>query len=132
MDLPRCALLWRFGPQDEAYPRLADVARKFLVTLRCLRDGDLAARVGDLCRGEPGPAFAPLLYLPTPPALIVSGLAHNTGELGLFLDGVRAAGADFPLRAMVTETSAEWTLLQLLRQLEAESAALSGPKLPNV
>ncbi len=125
MELPRCALLWRFGPENDAYPRLAAVAKVFGVGLRCLQDGDLAASVGDLCAGKPGPPFAPLILLPPTPALIVSGLAHETGELGSFLDMVRATGASFPLRAMVTETSAGWTLLQLLQELAAEHEAMT-------
>ena len=124
MELPRCALLWRFGPENDAYPRLAAVAKVFGVELRCLKDGDLAARVGDLCAGKPGPTFAPLILLPPTPALIVSGLGHDNGELGSFLDMARATGASFPLRAMVTETSAGWTLLQLLQELAAEHEAM--------
>lgn len=34
--------------------------------------------------------------------MIVSGLRHDTGELGHFLDLVKAGGAEFPLRGMVT------------------------------
>lgn len=128
MELPRCALLWRFGPDDPAYPKLAAVAGVFGVAMRCVQDGELAAKVGDLCAGRPGPGFAPLILLPPTPALIVSGLRPDTGELNTFLDMVKAAGAAFPLRAMVTETSAQWTLLQLLQELEREHEALHHEK----
>ena len=126
MDLPRCALLWRFSPGDPAYPKVAAVAGVFGVELRTLHDGDLAAKVGDLCAGKPGPPFAPLILLPPTPALIVSGLRHDNGELNAFLDMVKATGAQFPLRAMVTDTSAGWTLLQLLQELAAEHEAMTN------
>ena len=57
-------------------------------------------------------------------ALIVSGLSHQTGELGRFIDLVRESGADLPLRAMVTPTSKNWTLAQLLQELNREHEAV--------
>ena len=122
--LPRCALLWRYGPDSPGYAGLAAAARAMGITLRPVRDGDLAARVGDLCAGRPGPPFAPLILLPPTPSLIVSGLSPADGSLGTFLDLARAAGAVFPLRAMVTPTSAGWTLLRLLQELEQERKAV--------
>lgn len=112
---PRCVLLWRFDEKSAGYDALAHTARAYKLKLRCIADGDLAARVGDLCRGLPSPAFAPLIKVSDRPAMIVSGLRHDTGELGRFLDLVKAGGADFPLRGMVTPTSRDWTLLQLCR-----------------
>ena len=125
---PRCVLLWRFDEKSAGYDALAHAARAYKLKLRCIADGDLAARVGDLCRGLPSPAFAPLIKVSDRPAMIVSGLRHDTGELGHFLDLVKAGGADFPLRGMVTPTSRDWTLLQLLQELNAEHDTVTGGK----
>ena len=123
---PRCVLLWRFDEKSAGYDALAHTARAYKLKLRCIADGDLAARVGDLCRGLPSPAFAPLIKVSDRPAMIVSGLRHDTGELGRFLDLVKAGGADFPLRGMVTPTSRDWPLLQLLLELNAEHDTVTG------
>ena len=125
---PRCVLLWRFDEKSAGYDALAHAARAYNLKLRCIADGDLAARVGDLCRGLPSPAFAPLIKVSDRAAMIVSGLRHDTGELGRFLDLVKAGGADFPLRGMVTPTSRDWTLLQLLQELNAEHETVTGGK----
>lgn len=125
---PRCVLLWRFDEKSAGYDALAHAARTYKLKLRCIADGDLAARVGDLCRGLPSPTFAPLIKVSDRPAMIVSGLRHDTGELGRFLDLVKAGGADFPLRGMVTPTSRDWTLLQLLQELNAEHETVTGGK----
>ena len=125
---PRGVLLWRFDEKSAGYDALAHAARAYKLKLRCIADGDLAARVGDLCRGLPSPAFAPLIKVSDRPAMIVSGLRHDTGELGHFLDLVKAGGADFPLRGMVTPTSRDWTLLQLLQELNAEHDTVTGGK----
>ena len=125
---PRCVLLWRFDEKSAGYDALAHAARAYKLKLRCIADGDLAARVGDLCRGLPSPAFAPLIKVSDRPAMIVSGLRHDTGELGRFLDLVKAGGADFSVRSMVTPTSRDWTLLQLLQELNAEHETVTGGK----
>lgn len=121
-----CALVWRFGPQSPGYDGLCAAAAAFGVALRFVTDGELAAKVGDLCAGKPGPAFAPLILMPPIPALVVSGLRPDDGSLSAFLDAVRSGGASFPLRAMVTPTSAEWTFLQLLRELQQEHEAMQN------
>ena len=82
----------------------------------------MAAKFGDLCQGLPSPAFAPLIAVGDRPAMIVSGLRHDTGELGHFLDLVKAGGAEFPLRGM------DWTLLQLLQELNNEHETVTGGK----
>lgn len=122
---PRCALLWRFDTQSTGYDALERAARRCGVTLRTVGNGELGALVGDLCAGKPAPAFAPLIAVPERPALIVSGLSHQTGELGRFLDLVKESGAELPLRAMVTPTSKGWTLSQLLLELNREHDAVN-------
>ena len=84
--------------------------------------------MGALGRGLPAPAFAPLIKVSDRPAMIVSGLRHDTGELGHFLDLVKAGGAEFPLRGMVTPPSQNWTLLQLLQELNSEHETVAGGK----
>lgn len=122
---PRCALLWRFDAQSTGYDALERAARRCGVTLRTVGNGELGALVGDLCAGKSAPDFAPLIAVPERPALIVSGLSHQTGELGRFLDLVKESGAELPLRAMVTPTSKGWTLSQLLLELNREHDAVN-------
>lgn len=125
---PRCVLLWRFDEKSAGYDALAHAARAYKLKIRCIGDGDLAAKVGDLCQGLPSPAFAPFIKASDRPAMIVSGLRHDTGELEHFLDLVKAGGAEFPLRGMVTPTSKNWTLLQLLQELNSEHETVAGGK----
>ena len=116
---PRCALLWRI---DETYPNYAAItraAKRYDVKLRA---------VGDLCAGKPAPAFAPLIAVPDRPAIIISGLRHDNGELGAFLDLVKMGGASIPVRSMVTPTSKQWTLANLLLELNTEHETVQGDK----
>lgn len=123
---PRCALLWRI---DESYPNYAAIvraARRYDVKLRPVADGDLGGIVGDLCAGKSAPAFAPLIAVPDRPAIIVSGLRHDNGELGAFLDLIKMGGASIPVRSMVTPTSKGWTLANLLLELNTEYETVQG------
>ena len=114
---PRCALLWRI---DESYPNYAAIAR-------AARRYDVKLRpVGDLCAGRPAPVFAPLIAVPDRPAIIVSGLRHDNGELGAFLDLIKMGGASIPVRSMVTPTSKGWTLANLLLELNTEHETVQG------
>ena len=125
---PRCALLWRI---DETYPNYAAItraAKRYDVKLRAVADGDLGGIVGDLCAGKPAPAFAPLIAVPDRPAIITSGLRHDNGELGAFLDLVKMGGASIPVRSMVTPTSKQWTLANLLLELNTEHETVQGDK----
>lgn len=123
---PRCALLWRFDASCAGYEAVEQAARRCDVTLRTVGNGELGGIIGDLCAGKPAPDFAPLIAVPERPAMIVSGLSHQTGKLGQFLDLVRESGADLPLRAMVTPTSKGWTLSQLLLELNQEHDAVTA------
>lgn len=123
---PRCALLWRFDAASAGYAGVERAARLCGVTLRTVGNAELNTPVGDLCAGKPPVAAAPLDTVPELPALIVSGLSHQTGELGRFIDLVRESGADLPLRAMVTPTSRTWTLAALLQELNREHEAVAG------
>lgn len=122
---PRCALLWNFPAGSPGYDAVERAARACRVALRPVDNGALGAPVGDLCAGKPLPPAAPLIAVPERPALIVSGLSHQTGELGRFIDLVKDSGADLPLRAMVTPTSKEWTLSRLLLELNQEHDAVN-------
>lgn len=123
---PRCVLLWRFGPGQPGYAALERAARSFRLALRPVGDAELGTTVGALCSGKPASPASPLLLVQDTPAMIVSGLRHDTGDLNAFVDAVKAGGAAFPLRAVVTPTSKGWTLAQLLQELQREHEALEG------
>ena len=125
---PRCALLWRIGTDYPHYDAITRAAARCGVALRPVADGDLGGIVGDLRAGKPAPDFAPLIAAPDRPALIVSGLRHDNGELSNFLDLIKAGGAEIPVRSMVTPTSKNWTLAQLLLELNAEHETVQGDK----
>lgn len=122
---PRCVLLWNFGPQNAGYDHLVRMAAALRLKVRPVGPAELGGMVADLCAGRRAPAT----QLPSPtdtPAMIISGLRHDDGSLGRFVDEVRRGGADIPLRAMVTPTSRSWTLDALLRELCEEHAAVGG------
>ena len=123
---PRCALLWRIDESYPSYAAIARAARRYDVKLRPVADGALGGIVGDLCAGKPAPAFAPLIAVPDRPAIIVSGLRHDNGELGAFLDLIKMGGASIPVRSMVTPTSKGWTLANLLLELNTEHETVQG------
>ena len=120
---PRCAMLWRAAPSAV----MEVTAKQHGCALRMVTDADLATAVGDLCAGKASPALPEGVTPPDDtPALIVSGLRHDNGELSQFLDAVKACGMQFPLRAMVTPTSKGWTLGALLEELHREHEAMGG------
>ena len=120
---PRCALVWRAEPSAV----MEVTAKQHGCALRMVTDADLATAVVDLCAGKASPALPEGVTPPDDtPALIVSGLRHDNGELSQFLDAVKSCGMQFPLRAMVTPTSKGWTLGALLEELHREHAAMGG------
>ena len=48
------------------------------------------------------------------------------GKPSVFLDSLKAAGIDVPLRAVTTPTSLGWTLNQLIDELKKERQELGG------
>lgn len=124
---PRALLLWRFGPQSAGYDALMRQAAAFRLDPVFVDEAHLGCRIGDLCAGRaaPAPALADAAQWQTP-AMVVSGLRHDNGDLNAFLDAVKKGGADFPIRAAVTPTSEGWTLARLLEELSAEHRALGG------
>ena len=119
---PRCVLLWRIAPGTAAFAAVEHAARPYGLRVRPVSEQDLNTTVGDLCRGRhaPAPGTAPTGL----PAMSISGLRHDNGDLTAFLEGVRRGGAPIPLRAMVTPTSRSWTLGALLEELCQEHTAL--------
>ena len=113
---------------DPTYAAIERAAKRYEVKLRRVADGDLGGIVGALCAGKPAPAAAPLIAVPDRPAIIISGLRHDTGELGAFLDLVQAGGASIPGRSMVTSTSKGWMLANLLLELNTEHETVQGEK----
>lgn len=123
---PRCVLLWNFGPLNAGYDHLTRTAASYGLKVRTLGHADLNAVVGQLCAGRHTPAGEPLPSPTDKAAMIISGLRHDDGSLGRFVDEVRRGGAAIPLRAMVTPTSRDWTLSALLSELCDEHAAVGG------
>ena len=124
---PRTLLLWRFGPDSTGYDTVLQQARAFRLTPVFVDEAHLDCRIRDLCAGTAvaGSTPADTAQWQTP-AMIVSGLRHDNGDLNQFLDAVRRGGAVFPIRAAVTPTSERWTLAHLLEELSAEHRALNG------
>lgn len=61
-----------------------------------------------------------------PRAVIVAGISQ--GELYQLMNGAKHSGMQTALWATLTPTSAQWTLAQLLEELETEKQALSKKK----
>ena len=124
---PRALLLWRFGPDSAGYSIVMQQAKAYRLKPIFVDEAHLDCRIGDLCSGRaeaaPVPEGAAQWQLP---AMIVSGLRHDNGDLNTFLDTIKRGGAEFPIRAVVTPTSERWTLAHLLEELAAEHRALNG------
>lgn len=102
-------------------------ARLSRLKVRLLTAADLGTTMEALCTGRhTGGEAAPAPDVPERPAMIVSGLRHDNGDLGQFVDEVRRGGAVIPLRAMVTPTSRGWTLAALLAELNREHEHVGG------
>ena len=124
---PRALLLWRFGPDSAGYSAVMQQAQAFRLNPVFVDEAHLDCRIRDLCSGGASPAPAPAEATRwQTPAMVVSGLRHDNGDLNAFLDAVKQGGADFPIRAAVTVTSERWTLAHLLEELSAEHRALGG------
>lgn len=125
---PRAALLWNFGPQSAGYAGVERAARAFRMKLYPLAADDLLTPVGDLCAGRRRAQAldaAEAEQYPHP-AIIISGLRHDNGDLNAFVEALKPTGAQLPIKAAVTPTSKGWTLGALLAELGQEHAALGG------
>ena len=89
-------------------------------------DGDLGGIVGDLCAGRPAPAFAPFIAVPDRPAIIVSGLRHDNGELGAFLDRYQNGRRVHSGAQHGHAHHKGWTLANLLLELNTEHETVQG------
>ena len=124
---PRALLLWRFGPESTGYDPVMQQAQVYRLTPVFVDAAHLDCRIRDLCAGRATPAPVPAEASQWQiPAMIISGLRHDNGDLNGFLDAVKKAGAEFSIRAAVTPTSETWTLAHLLEELSAEHHALGG------
>ena len=115
---PRCVLLWQVAPGSAEHAAVEHAARLSRLKVRLLTVADLGTTMEALCTPAPD--------VPERPAMIVSGLRHDNGDLGQFVDEVRRGGAVIPLRAMVTPTSRGWTLAALLAELNREHEHVGG------
>lgn len=125
---PRCVLLWQVEPGSTEYAAVEHAARLSRLKVRLLTEADLDTTIEALCSGSrcASSAAGTSADLPKRPAMIVSGLRHDNGDLGQFVDEVRRGGASIPLRAMVTPTSRSWTLAALLIELNREHDEVGG------
>ena len=124
---PRCVLLWQVAPGCAEHAAVEHAARLSRLKVRLLTAADLGTTMEALCTGRhTGGEAAPAPDIPERPAMIVSGLRHDNGDLGQFVDEVRRGGAVIPLRAMVTPTSRGWTLAALLAELNREHEHVGG------
>lgn len=122
----RCVLLWQVAPGSVEHAAVEHAARLSRLKVRLLTSADLGTTIEALCAGRHSGETAPDTALPERPAMIVSGLRHDNGDLGQFVDEVRRGGAVIPLRAMVTPTSRGWTLAALLAELNREHEQVGG------
>ena len=75
------------------------------------------------------PQFAGFYRGAGPPVIIISGLRHDYGEAGCVPSTLsKAGGASIPVRSMVTPTSKQWTLANLLLKLNTEHETVQGDK----
>ena len=120
-------LLWQVAPGSVEHAAVEHAARLSRLKVRLLTSADLGTTIEALCAGRhtSGEAASDAT-LPERPAMIVSGLRHDNGDLGQFVDEVRRGGAVIPLRAMVTPTSRGWTLAALLTELNHEHEQVGG------
>lgn len=58
------------------------------------------------------------------PMVIMCGFSN--ARMNLLLNAMRKAGAIVPLKAMLTPTNQNWTILQLFDQISKEHAAMTG------
>ena len=124
---PRCVLLWQVAPGSAEHAAVEHAARLCRLKVRLLTTADLNTTIEALCTGRHSSSeTVPDIDLPERPAMIVSGLRHDNGDLGQFVDEVRRGGAVIPLRAMVTPTSRGWTLAALLTELNREHEQVGG------
>ena len=90
---PRCVLLWQVAPGSAEHAAVEHAARLSRLKVRLLTAADLGTTMEALCTGRhTGGEAAPAPDVPERPAMIVSGLRHDNGDLGQFVDEVRRGG----------------------------------------
>ena len=123
---PRVVLAWDLPEGSVSRTALNDTAARLGMTVNAVDAAHLNSNIAGLC-GLPIPPYAvnPLFERTDfAPAAVFCGL--NDRELDQALSDLRDAGADIPLKAVVTPTSQGWTLAQLLRELSAERDAFAA------
>ena len=122
---PRKLLLCGFQP---------DSREKFITLLKLLNLSDIPVvwihteqvrdKLGDAVQLPNGTGLDCQSELPR--AIIVCGVTEK--ELHHLMDGSRQAGMKSALWAVLTPTSEQWRIADLLNELEAERAAIRGKK----
>ena len=111
-------------PEDKAR-QIRMLAMRMLVRVRPVLPAEYGETLAALCGMEP------LASAPAPEQVFQAEmlvLAHFSGDLlTRFLTGFRQAGiAPVPLKAILTDTNAQWNSISLLQELTAEHEALAA------
>ena len=76
---PRCVLLWQVAPGSAEHAAVEHAARLSRLKVRLLTAADLGTTIEALCTGRhTGGEAAPAPDVPERPAMIVSGLRHDS------------------------------------------------------
>lgn len=123
------ALVWNFAPDRPGYAQLQSALGGLGIKAKPVGSAHAGSKISYLL-GLPGASEAALLlHLADdayPPALILNGVTG--ARLDTLLARLKADGVNIPLKAVVTPTSVNWPLCQLLAELMQEHTQLSGGK----
>lgn len=117
--LPRLVLGWALPDADRA--ALETACRAAGLPLRMVEPAETGLTVGRLC-GLPEGRNADALPVPATAAAVLCGLSGP--ELDGLLAAIRAAGAQIPLKAVVTAHNRAWPFARLMQELTEEHAAI--------
>ncbi len=124
---PKRALLWNCPAGSDDYHKAEALCARYGLEVLALSGADVGKTVGFLCGFRGANQAATLEYLEDsayPPAILLCGLER--GQVSGFVDQLNAAGANFPLKALVTIHNREWRLSQLLEELARERKEWEG------
>lgn len=118
------ALVWQPEESLPQWAALAAACQKAGLTVKKIEKEALPLCVGQLCdlpgKYQPAAEAAAERFAP---ALILSGLSDRA--LDRLLSDLKSAQVNIPLKAVVTPTSKQWPLQQLLAELTQEHAAFN-------
>ena len=96
------------------------------ISAREIMPAELTQSIGSLC-GEGGKAKAPYEgNVPEKQMLIMYNFTND--GINALLEALRAAKIKIPLKAVVTKTNKQWSVIELISELEREKEAMEGRK----